>query len=195
MDTALKALAEPRRREILRLVWTGRASGRPDRCPIRRCDPVGRLATPRRPAGGPTGHRAPRRDPSALPGQHAQMDRLRQFLDEYWTGSLQRLQEWPNRPNERKEPLMAELTREVVMDASPATIFPSSPTRPSTSMDGHRGRTRSRVGGAYRVLVQGKHPGVGDFVEVVPDRKVCSPSDGTNPTIRFPLAPPRWRSP
>jgi len=29
-----------------------------------------------------------------------------------------------------------------------------------------------QVGGVYRVLVQGKNPGVGKFLEVVPDRKV-----------------------
>jgi len=55
---------------------------------------------------------------------------------------------------------MAELTREVVMDASPATIFPFLTDPASTSDGWHRGRTRSPVGGAYRVLVQGKHPGV-----------------------------------
>jgi len=100
------------------------------------------------------------------------MDRLRQFLDEYWTGSLQRLQELAESAEREKGTTDAELTREVVMDASPATIFPSSPTRPSTSDGWHRGRTRSP--GRWRVpgAVQGKHPGVGDFVEVVPDRKV-----------------------
>jgi len=68
---------------------------------------------------------------------------------------------------------MAELTREVVMDASPATIFPflTDPAQHVRWM-GTEAELDPRVGGAYRVLVQGKHPGVGDFVEVVPDRKV-----------------------
>src|ERR1035437_3864532 len=80
---------------------------------------------------------------------------------------------WPNRPNERKETLMAELTREVVMDASPATIFPFL-TDPSQHVRwmGTEAELDPRAGGVYRVLAQGKHPGVGEFVEVVSDRKV-----------------------
>ena len=39
-------------------------------------------------------------------------------------------------------------------------------------MDGHEAELDPRAGGVYRVLAQGKHPGVGEFVEVVPDRKV-----------------------
>ena len=68
---------------------------------------------------------------------------------------------------------MAELTREVVMDASPATIFPFL-TDPSQHVRwmGTKADLDPRVGGEYRVLAQGKHPGVGKFVEVVPDRKV-----------------------
>jgi len=59
------------------------------------------------------------------------------------------------------------------MDASPATIFPflTDPAQHVRWM-GTEAELDPRVGGAYRVLVQGKHPGVGDFVEVVPDRKV-----------------------
>ena len=68
---------------------------------------------------------------------------------------------------------MAELMREVVMDASPATIFPflTDPAQHVRWM-GTEAELDPRVGGAYRVLVQGKHPAVGEFVEVVPDRKV-----------------------
>ncbi len=68
---------------------------------------------------------------------------------------------------------MAELTREVVMDAGPATIFPFlvDPEEYLKWM-GTEAELESRVGGAYRVLVQGVHPAVGEFVEVVPDRKV-----------------------
>jgi DNA-binding transcriptional ArsR family regulator len=53
MDTAFRALAEPRRREILKLVWS-----------------------------------------EELPAAeiHAAMDGIRRFLDEYWSGSLLRLQ-------------------------------------------------------------------------------------------------------
>ena len=68
---------------------------------------------------------------------------------------------------------MAELTREVVMDASPTTIFPflTDPAKHVLWM-GSEAELDPRVGGVYRVLAQGKHPGVGEFVEVVPDRKV-----------------------
>jgi uncharacterized protein YndB with AHSA1/START domain len=68
---------------------------------------------------------------------------------------------------------MAELQREVVIDASPATIFPFL-TDPAHHVQwmGTEATIDPRVGGAYRVLVQGKHPGVGEFVEVVPDTKV-----------------------
>lgn len=91
MDTAFKALAEPRRREILKLVWSRELPAaeiaaqfedvtrsaisqhlgvlREAELVIERRDGVRRL------------YRA----------NHTQMDRLRQFLDEYWGGSLERL--------------------------------------------------------------------------------------------------------
>ncbi len=92
MDTAFRALAEPRRREILKLVWTRELPAaqiaaqfadvtrsavsqhlgvlREAELVIERRDGTRRL------------YRA----------NHDQMDRLRQFLDDYWTGSLKRLQ-------------------------------------------------------------------------------------------------------
>jgi len=68
---------------------------------------------------------------------------------------------------------MAELIREVVMDATPATIFPflTDPVQHVRWM-GTEAELDPRVGGAYRVLALGTHPGVGEFVEVVSDRKV-----------------------
>jgi uncharacterized protein YndB with AHSA1/START domain len=68
---------------------------------------------------------------------------------------------------------MAELMREVVIDASPATIFPFL-TDPALHVRwmGTDAALEPRVGGDYRVLVQGKHPAVGKFVEVVPGTKV-----------------------
>jgi len=68
---------------------------------------------------------------------------------------------------------MAELIREVVMDATPATIFPflTDPVQHVRWM-GTEAELDPRVGGAYRVLALGTHPGVGEFIEVVPDRKV-----------------------
>ena len=68
---------------------------------------------------------------------------------------------------------MAELIREVVVDASPATIFPYL-TEPElhTRWMGTESYLEPRVGGSYRVLVGGKHPAVGEFTEVIPDERV-----------------------
>jgi DNA-binding transcriptional ArsR family regulator len=93
VDAALKALAEPRRREILRLVWTrelpaARIASRFDdvtRSAISQHLKVLRAAAlvAERRAGT---HRF-------YCANHAQMDRLRCYLEEYWTASLNRLQE------------------------------------------------------------------------------------------------------
>ena len=68
---------------------------------------------------------------------------------------------------------MAELMREVVMDATPATIFPYL-IDPELHLKwmGTDADLDPRPGGTYQVLVQGKHPSVGEFVEVVPEQKV-----------------------
>lgn len=68
---------------------------------------------------------------------------------------------------------MAELVSEIVIDASPETIWPFL-----TEADRHvewmgtEAELDPRPGGVYRVLVLGEHPGVGEFVEVVPHEKV-----------------------
>jgi uncharacterized protein YndB with AHSA1/START domain len=68
---------------------------------------------------------------------------------------------------------MAELLREVVMDASPATIFPFlvDPAQ-HVRWIGTEAELDPQPGGIYQVLVNGRHPAVGEFVEIVPDRKV-----------------------
>lgn len=92
MDMAFKALAEPRRREILRLVWTEELPaaqiaarfGDVTRSAISQHLGVLReaeLVTERR-DGTRRLYRA----------NQTQMERLRLFLDEYWTGSLRQLQ-------------------------------------------------------------------------------------------------------
>src|SRR5271170_2838632 len=92
MDTAFRALAEPRRREILKLVW---AQELPAAQIAARFDDVTRSAVSQ--------HLGVLRQAELIierrdgtrrlyRANHAQMDRLRQFLDDYWTGSLQRLQ-------------------------------------------------------------------------------------------------------
>jgi DNA-binding transcriptional ArsR family regulator len=92
MDTAFRAMAEPRRREILRLVWA-------EEMPA--AEIAARFTDVTRPAVSQ--HLAvlkeaelvvERRDGTRrlYRANHAQMGRLRQFLDDYWTDSLQRLQ-------------------------------------------------------------------------------------------------------
>ncbi len=68
---------------------------------------------------------------------------------------------------------MAELIREVVIDARPETIFPFlvDPEKhrawlgPAVDLD-------PQPGGLYRVEVGGRHPSEGRFVEVVPNERV-----------------------
>jgi DNA-binding transcriptional ArsR family regulator len=93
MDTAFKALAEPRRREILRLVWT---SELPAAEIAARFDDVTRSAVSQ--------HLSVLREAELVierrdgtrrlyRANHVQMERLRRFLDEYWNTSLQNLQD------------------------------------------------------------------------------------------------------
>jgi uncharacterized protein YndB with AHSA1/START domain len=69
--------------------------------------------------------------------------------------------------------MMAELVREVVVDASPATIFEFL-TVPEKHVEwmGSTAEIDPRPGGVYRVKVGDKHQSGGSFVEVVPGRKV-----------------------
>jgi uncharacterized protein YndB with AHSA1/START domain len=68
---------------------------------------------------------------------------------------------------------MAELVREVLVDASPATIFELL-TVPEKHVEwmGSSVEIDPRPGGVYRVNVGDRHQSGGAFVEVVPDRKV-----------------------
>jgi DNA-binding transcriptional ArsR family regulator len=92
VDTAFRALAEPRRREIIKLVWT-------EELPAAQI--AAQFADVTRSAVSQ--HLGVLREAELIierrdgtrrlyRANHAQMDRLRRFLDEYWTGSLQRLQ-------------------------------------------------------------------------------------------------------
>jgi DNA-binding transcriptional ArsR family regulator len=92
VDAALKALAEPRRREILRLVWNEEL---PAAQIAAQFDDVTRSAISQ--------HLGVLREASLVierrdgtrrlyRADHGQMGRLRQFLDEFWTESLQKLQ-------------------------------------------------------------------------------------------------------
>ena len=93
MDTAFRALAEPRRREILKLVWTEEL---PAAQIAARFDDVTRSAVSQHIGVLKAAELiVERRDGTRrlYRANHTQMDRLRQFLDEYWTGSLRRLQD------------------------------------------------------------------------------------------------------
>jgi len=93
MDAALKALAEPRRREILRLVWsrerpaTEIADHFPDVTRPAISQHLGVLRA--------SGLVAERRDGTRRLYQARQdeMQKLREFLDDYWTSGLERLRD------------------------------------------------------------------------------------------------------
>src|SRR4051794_12418513 len=89
---------------------------------------------------------------------------------------------WPRRPrtvNDRTKPrrrrqaVMAELVREIMIDATPETIWPFL-TEPDKHLEwmGTAADIDPRPGGTYRVLVQGEHQSSGEFVEVVPLEKL-----------------------
>lgn len=69
---------------------------------------------------------------------------------------------------------MAELEREVLIDASPATIY-ALLTVPEQHVrwEGTEADLDPRPGGLYRVLIAGQYEASGEFVEVVPDEKVA----------------------
>ena len=68
---------------------------------------------------------------------------------------------------------MAQLEREIMIDATPETIFPLLTTLEGMlRWEGTEGEIDARPGGVYRILTAGAHLGVGEFVEVVPNEKV-----------------------
>jgi uncharacterized protein YndB with AHSA1/START domain len=68
---------------------------------------------------------------------------------------------------------MAQLVREILIDASPETIFELL-TVPDKHVlwNGTEADLDPRPGGVYRVLVAGQHQAAGEFVEVVPNERV-----------------------
>lgn len=68
---------------------------------------------------------------------------------------------------------MAELVREIMIDASPDTIWPflTDPTK-LVEWHGTEAEIDPRPGGVYRVLVGGKSQSTGEYVEVVPKEKI-----------------------
>lgn len=68
---------------------------------------------------------------------------------------------------------MAELVREIMIDARPETIFPFlTETDKMLQWEGTEAELDPRPGGVWYVLVAGEFPGKGEFVEVVPNERV-----------------------
>ena len=68
---------------------------------------------------------------------------------------------------------MADLVREIMVDASPATIFEYLTTAGKiVEWHGTEAELDPRPGGVYRVRVADEHPSAGEYVEVVPNEKV-----------------------
>jgi uncharacterized protein YndB with AHSA1/START domain len=68
---------------------------------------------------------------------------------------------------------MAELIREVMIDAKPETIWPFLVDRDKHVLwVGTSAEIDPRPGGTHRVLVAGQHQSAGEFLEIVPNEKV-----------------------
>jgi len=93
MDAALKAVAEPRRREILRIVWSDEL---PATVIAARVGEVTRSAVSQHLAVLKGANLVvERRDGTRrlYRSNHQEMARLRSFLDDYWTNGLERLRD------------------------------------------------------------------------------------------------------
>lgn len=68
---------------------------------------------------------------------------------------------------------MGELTREILIDASPETVFGflTDPAK-HVQWEGTEAELDPRPGGVYSVLIAGQYQARGEFVEVVPNEKV-----------------------
>lgn len=103
MDAALKALAEPRRREILRLVWSQElpATDIADRFGDVTRSAISQHLTVLKAAGLVTERREGTR--RLYRAQQDEMQRLREFLDDYWTSGLERLRDVAEAAQREKE--------------------------------------------------------------------------------------------
>ncbi len=94
---------------------------------------------------------------------------------------------------------MAEFVREIMIDASPATIYGFlTETDKFLQWEGTEAELDPRPGGVYSVLVHGEHRSAGEFVELVPNEKVVHtfgwdrPDNPIRPgstTVEFTLEP------
>ena len=102
MDTALKALAEPRRREILRLVWSHEmaASEIADHFDVTR-PAISQHVAVLKAAGLVTERRDGTR--RLYRADQSEMHKVREFLDSYWTSGLERLRDVAEAAQRNKE--------------------------------------------------------------------------------------------
>ena len=103
MDAALKALAEPRRREILRLVWSQElpATDIADHFREVTRPAISQHLGVLREAGLVTERRDGTR--RLYRADRDEMQKLRQFLDDYWTSGLERLRDVAEAAQREKE--------------------------------------------------------------------------------------------
>jgi DNA-binding transcriptional ArsR family regulator len=103
VDAALKALAEPRRREILRLVWSQElpATDIADRFGEVTRSAISQHLTVLKAAGLVTERREGTR--RLYRAQQDEIRRLREFLDDYWTSGLDRLRDVAEAAQREKE--------------------------------------------------------------------------------------------
>ncbi len=103
MDAALKALAEPRRREIVRLVWSEEL---PATAIAARFSEVTRSAISQHLSvlrEAELVHERREGTRRLYRSNHHQMARLRDFLDDYWTTGLERLRDVAEAAEAEKE--------------------------------------------------------------------------------------------
>ena len=103
MDAALKALAEPRRREILRLVWDREL---PATSNAHHFGELTRSAISQHPGVlNAAGLVSERRDGTRrlYQARQEEMRKLRDFLDDYWTTGLERLRDVAEAAQRKKE--------------------------------------------------------------------------------------------
>lgn len=103
MDAALKALAEPRRREILRLVWRNElaATDIADHFSEVTRSAISQHLGVLKAAGLVTERREGTR--RLYRAQQDEMKKLRRFLDDYWTTGLERLRDVAESAQREKE--------------------------------------------------------------------------------------------
>jgi len=68
---------------------------------------------------------------------------------------------------------MADLVREIMIDATPETVFAYiTDTEKHLEWEGTEAELDARPGGAYRVLVGGQWEAIGEYVEVIASQRV-----------------------